>query len=143
MEVDTHSVYQGMFMATVESILLYERKARTLTTTHGKRLDRSYTLILRSPFNVHWSKRRTNKLLYGSLPSLSVKIRRRRLRFAEHCYRRKKNETVSIVIFWTTKLGRPKQCRLALNFIDILKKDTGLETEELHTQQCLIERTGS
>ena len=74
----------------------------------------------------------TNKDLYGDMPKVSDKIRERRARFAGHCFRGSK-ELVHKLIHWIPKHGARKRGRPALTYIDILKRDTGLQVEEIKT----------
>ena len=90
---------QRLFVATVESVLLYGCEAWTVTTKLAKELDGCYTRLLRTAFNVHWSQHMTNKELYGKLPKVSEKIRERRLRFAGHSCRNI-NEPISQLLLW-------------------------------------------
>ena len=123
---------ERLFTATVESVLLYGCETWTLTPRLEKQLNGCYTRMLRTVFNVNWSEHVTNKALYGGLPKLSDKIRERRTRFAGHCSRSAK-EPVSKLVHWIPKHGRRSRGRPTLTYIDILKRDTGLEVEELKT----------
>jgi hypothetical protein len=123
---------ERLFIATVESVLLYGCEAWTVTPKISKQLDGCYTRMLRSVFNIHWSQHMTNKELYGDLPRVSNKIRERRVRFAGHCYRRS-DEAAAKTIHWIPKHGYRKPGRPAITHIDLLKRDTGLEVEELKT----------
>ena len=117
-----------LFAATVESVFLYGCEAWTITPKLAKEIDGCYTRMLRTVLNVHI----TNKELYGELPKLSDKIRQRRLRFAGHCSR-SQQEPVSKLLHWTPKHGRRKPGRPALNYSDILKQETRMESTELRT----------
>ncbi|XP_030839582.1 uncharacterized protein LOC115923289 [Strongylocentrotus purpuratus] len=121
---------QRLFVATVESVLLYGCEAWAVTTKLAKELDGCYTRLLRTAFNVHWSQHITNKELYGNLPKVSEKIRERRLRFAGHSCRNI-NEPISQLLLWKPKHGKKKPGRPHLTYTDLLKKDTGLELSEI------------
>ena len=123
-----------LFAATVESVFLYGCEAWTITPKLAKEIDGCYTRMLRAVLNVHWRQHITNKELYGELPKLSDKIRQRRLRFAGHCSR-SQQEPVSKLLHWTPKHGRRKPGRPALNYSDIPKQETGMESTEL-MQDC-------
>ena len=99
-----------------------------LTPKLAKEIDGCYIRMLRAVLNVHWKQHITNKELYGELPKLSDKIRQRRLRFAGHCSRSQQE-----LLHWTPKHGRRKPGRPALNYSDILKQETGMESTELRT----------
>jgi hypothetical protein len=121
-----------LFSATVESVLLYGCEAWSVTPKLEKQLNGCYTRLLRTAHNVHWSRHMTNQELYSGLPKISDKIRKRRLRFAGHCYR-SKQESVSKLVLWTPKHGRRKPGRPALTYIDTLNRDTGLPPDDIKT----------
>ena len=55
-----------LFKATVESILLYGSDSRSLTKSLEKKLDGTYTRMLRKEQNIPWKDNVTNSLiLYG------------------------------------------------------------------------------
>ena len=120
-----------LFAATVETVLLYGSEAWTVTPKIAKDLDGCYTRMLRVIQNVSWRQHMTNAELYRDLPKISQKIKIRRLRFAGHCFR--SNECASKMIFWMPKHGSRKPGRPVINFVDTLKKDTGLEINEMKT----------
>ena len=66
---------RAIFMASVESILLYGSEAWTLTAVQEARLVGCYTSMLRMVFNVTWRDRVRNEVLYGYLPRITTKIR--------------------------------------------------------------------
>lgn len=76
-----------LFQATVESILLYGSETWTVTSSIRKQLDGCYTRLLRSALDISWKSHTSNKDLYGDLPNVSEKIKKRRLQFAGHCVR--------------------------------------------------------
>ena len=118
---------RSLFRATVEAILLYGSETWTLTNKQQTSLDGSYTRMLRMALNVTWRDRVSNDVLYGDLPKVTVKIRERRLRLAGHCIRHKEL-AVSDLILWEPTQGRSGRKGPRLTYVDILKKDTGLET---------------
>ena len=67
---------RAIFMASVESILLYGSEAWALTAVQEARLDGCYTSMLRMVFNVTWRDRVRNEVLYGDLPRNTTKIRK-------------------------------------------------------------------
>ena len=117
-------------MATVESVLLYGCETWTLTPKLEKQLDGCYTRMLRTIFNINWRQHVTNKELYGNIPKVSDKIRERRMRFAGHCLRNVK-EPVSKLVLWVPTSGHRSRGRPTKTYIDILKRDTGLELDDL------------
>ena len=70
--------------------------------------------------------------MYGDLPKISDKRREHRARFAGHCFRRY-DEAVTNILHWIPKHEFRKPGRSALTYIEILKRDTGLEVKELKT----------
>ena len=65
------------------------------------------------------------------MPKITQKIRERRTKFAGHCARGE--ECVSKLVNWTPKHGMKKPGRPALNYIDVLKQDTGLHASDVIT----------
>ena len=122
----------------MESVLLYGSDTWTLTVKLIKQLDGCYTRMLRTALNIHWNQFVTNEQLYGSLPKISEKIRRRRLKLAGHC-RRRDAEIAANLVLWTPKHGQRKQGRPALTYIDLLRRDTNIPTDEL--SNCMRDRT--
>ena len=55
----------------VESVLLYGSEACTLTKKHEKKLDGTYTRMLRAILNISWKEHPTNNRLYGNIPPLT------------------------------------------------------------------------
>ena len=120
-----------LFLAVVESVLLYGSEAWTLTETQEKQLDGCYTCLLCTALNVNWEQHMTNEELYGSLPRLSTKLAGRRLQFAGHCFRQK--EGVSKLVLWKPTHGHKSRGRPATTYIDQLTWDSGLIEAELPT----------
>ena len=72
----------------MESVLLsevYGSEIWTVTNKIAKSLDDCYTPMLRKTLDVSWKDDITNKELYGDLPKIITRIRKRRLQFAGHC----------------------------------------------------------
>ena len=97
----------------------------------AKELDGCYTRMLRSVFNIHWKQHISNAELYGNLPKITQKIRDRRTRFAGHCSR--SAECVSKLVHWIPKHGIRKRGRPALNYMDVITQDTGLDVNDVRT----------
>lgn len=122
-----------LFQSTVESVLLYNSETWTLTKQLEKGIDGTYTRMLRTALNVKWQQHMTNEELYGNLPKVSKRIQERRLRLSGHCIRHKEEEG-SKVILWDPIHGHPNRGRRKITYINNIKADTGLETnEELRT----------
>ena len=120
------SIKIRLFVSTVESVLLYGSSTWTVTKKLEKQIDGVYTRMLRMAQNVSWKEHMTNEELYGSLPKVSEKIRKSRLRIAGHCIRHSEEEAAKVVL-WEPRTGRIGRGRRPINYIDILKNDTGLE----------------
>ena len=118
-----------LFLATVESVLLYGSSTWTLTKSMEKSLDGTYTRMLRMVLNVSWREHMTNAESYGTLPKITIKIRERRLKLAGHCTRHPEEEASKLVL-WQPQHGKTNRGRRANTFIDSLLKDTGLESVE-------------
>ena len=118
----------GIFRATVESVLLYGSETWTLSERLHKRLDGTYTKLLRRVQGISWKDHATLKTIYGTLPPISTTLRRRRAQFAGHSFRAT-NELSSTFVLWkSTAAGRRSR---KLTFHDILCRDTGLQYEDL------------
>ena len=126
-----------LLTATVESVLLYGCESWTLTKLLEKRLDGCYTRMLRAALNISWRSHTTNKVLYGNIPKVTDKIRKRRLGLVGHCYRHAE-EVASQLILWAPQHGNRGKGRPALSFVKTLQRDTDLEVEELGT--CMRDR---
>ena len=120
-----------LFLATVETVMLYGSNTWTLTEKLTRQLDGTYTNMLRMVHNISWRSHTTNEVLYSRLPKLSQKIAKRRLELAGHCARHPE-EIASQIVLWDPTHGQPSSGGQRLDFIDALYKDTGLEsTKEL------------
>ena len=116
-----------LFLATVESVLLYGSETWTLTEALEKSLNGCYTRMLRAVFDVSWRDHMTNKQLYGNIPKVTDKVRSRRLQFAGHCYRHPElpaNE----VLLWQPIHGKRNRGRPAATFTTTLLNDTEAES---------------
>ena len=116
---------------TVESILLYGFETWILTNSRLKKLNGTYTQILRMVLNIHWTNKIKNKInLYGALERLSNNIRRRRLKFAGHCLRRE-YEVVSDLVLWQSTHGTRRRGIPPYSYIKTMERDTGLRENDL------------
>ena len=70
----------AFFRAAVESVLVYGATTWTLTETLEKRLDGTYTRMLRVALNKSWKYHIFNKDLYLDIPSISDSIQKHRQR---------------------------------------------------------------
>merc|ERR1711867_237609 len=124
---------ERLFLATVESVLLYGAETWTLTETMEKQIDGCYTRMLRLAMNVNWKDHVTNEELYGDLPSVTRKIQQRRLRLVGHCARQPE-EVANRLVLWEPLEGTRNKGRQKTTFIDNLLRDTGMaNASELRT----------
>ena len=114
-----------LFVATVESILLYGSETWTLTESLKKRIDGCYTRMLRMALNVDWKQRKTNKEVYGNLPRATMKIQERRMRLAGHIHRHPEL-VANRLLLWEPTHGVRSRGRPAKTYVDSLRADTGL-----------------
>ena len=127
-----------LFLATVVSILLYGSETWSLTVAEEKRLDGTYTRMLRKVLNISWKDKITNRELYGEAEKLSTIIQRRRLQLAGHVYR-DENSPARHLVTWIPKHGKTTQGRPTGTYIDTLLRDTGLhDVNEL--EKCMGDR---
>ena len=126
-----------LLTSTVEAILLYGSETWSLSKKQEKELDGCYTRILRKVLNVSWKEHVTNKDLYGKLLKITEKIRLRRLKLAGHCSRHPEEVAANLVL-WVPDRNSRDRGRPKITYLDTLKRDTGLNLEELHA--CMQDR---
>ena len=108
-----------LFLATIESVILYGSNTWTLTKKLEQQLDGTCTRMLRKALNVSWRQHMTNEELYKNLQNVSKKIAERRLRLAGHCLRHPE-EIASHLVLWQTTFGNTSRGRKATTFINTL-----------------------
>ena len=118
------------FRSTVETVLLYVGESWTLTNEMCRRLDGTYTRMLRAVLAFTWRDRITNNYLYVELSKITAVLKARRLRFIGHMWSRKE-ELVCQLLMWEPNQGTRKRGRPAITHVDQLRNDTGLLTDEL------------
>ena len=90
--------------------------------------------MLHTTLNVLLKQYVGNKEFYGELPKLSDKIRQRRLKVVGHCsISQRKPVSKTYFTGLHPKHTRRKPGRPALNYSDILKQDTGMESTVFRT----------
>ena len=111
-----------VFKASVETIILYGSESWTLNVAPSKKLDGSYTKILRAVNNISWHDHVTNKSPYGRLPCISIVVKHRRLALAGHvsCH----NEPAGKVLLWSPEVKR-RVWRPHITVNTLLENDTG------------------
>ena len=118
------------FQTIIQPILLYGSETWTLSRLLEKRLDGTYTRLLMRVKNLSWKDHPTLKQIYGDLPKISDVIRKRRARFAGHCFRAE-NEIISSLLLWKPPefVNRGRK----LSFPDTLSRDCGIDKQDLGT----------
>lgn len=115
-----------LFVATVESILLYGSETWTITKSMAKRIDGCYTRMLRMALNINWKERRTNREVYGDLPRVTTKIQERRMKLAGHVVRHD-DLVANKLVLWEPTHGRRSRGRPPLTYVDVLLGDAEAE----------------
>ena len=116
-----------LFVACVESVLLYGCETWTLTKDQERSLNGTYTRILRMALNKNqYLLKMRNWELCRGLPILSTKIAERRLRHAGHALRHPEL-TLHSVLLWEPSHGKTKRGRPKLTFVDTIRRDTGVK----------------
>ena len=95
----SRKVKLSLFLACVESTLLYNATTWTMTDGLSKRLDGCYTRLLRFALGFKWNDYITNRELYGTLPKVSQRLLERKLRFVGHC-QRATDQPISELLLW-------------------------------------------
>ena len=129
-----------LFLATVESVLLYGSNTWTLTKKLEQQLDGTYTRMLRKALNVSWKQHMTNEELYKNLQNVSKKIAERRLRLSGHCLRHPE-EIASHLVLWQPTIGSTSRGRKAKTFVNTLKRDTYLDSIQENQTAAVDRRT--
>ena len=119
-----------IFRATIEPILLYGSETWTLSRKLEKRLDGTYTRLLRRAQNLSWKSHPSISQIYDKLPRVSSLVKYRRVQFAGHCFRADA-EVISSLLLWRPSYGKSR--RRKLSFPDVISRDTGFSTEDLRT----------
>lgn len=119
---------RSLFRSTVEPVLLYGAEAWTMTAALRKKLDGTYTRLLRHCLRVTYLDRWTNAKLYGDLHPISEVLDTRRLAFVGHCART--DQPVAKVLFYKAPGTRRRGGQKA-TFVDALETTTGLTRDEL------------
>ena len=94
-----------LFLAAIETILLYSCEAWSLTTALTKSLDGCYAQMLCVVFDISWQQHIANKELHGDLPNVSDEVAAWRLKIAGHCLRHPELPASSLVL-WEHSHGR-------------------------------------
>ena len=123
-----------IFKSVVEPILLYGSETWTISRKLEKRLDGTYTNLLRRVKNLSWKSHPTLAEIYGDLDRLSCVLRQRRLEYAGHCERADK-EVISSLLLWKPS---GKVYSRKLTYVDTLIRDTGIPLENLN--QAMVDR---
>ena len=117
------------FRATVETVLLFGCSTWNITVALARKLDGTYTRLLRAALNVKWQSHTTNQILYDNLPKVTSTIQQMRL-FCGRCWC-SKDEVVSQVMMWEQNHGKRPKGRPAKTFFDQLAQESGLTRDDL------------
>ena len=132
-----NNLKREFFRAVVEPILLYGSTTWTLLKNQTRKLDGTYTRMLRAILNKSWTDHPTKEELYGNIPAVSETIMERRMKFAGHCFR-SKDELISSLLLWKPMHGHTSRGRPCKTYVDLLCEDTGLNAQEL--QAAMMDR---
>jgi hypothetical protein len=121
-------IKRSLFRSTVETVLLYGAEAWTLTAALRRKLDGTYTRLLRHCLRVTYLDRWTNVKLYGHLHKISDVLDQRRLAFVGHCART--DQPVAKVLFWEAP-GKRRPGAQKTSYIAALESTTGAQRPEL------------
>ena len=105
--------------STVEFLLLYGCESWVINSAAVKKVDGTYTRMLRRVKDISWKDRISNAQLYGQIPKLSTIIKRRRLALAGHVARHKEP---------------------AITLKEVLQKDTRRTSSELRTAMAVRQK---
>lgn len=94
------------------------------------KLNGMYTWMLRAVLNKSWKQHSTKEKLYGKNPPVWAIIRKRRTRYARHCYQ-SKNELASDLLLWMPIHGHSSIGRTRQTYINQLARDVGILIEDL------------
>ena len=87
--------------------------------------------MLRKALNISWKEHFINKNLYIKLPIVSSKIKSSRMKMTGYCIRHLELSAHPLILSEHTQ-GKANRVRSHLNYVDILRKYTGLlEKQEL------------
>ena len=117
-----------LLRATVESVLLYGCEAWTMTPTLEKSLNGCYTRMLRAVLDIKWFHHILNSDLYKGMNKVGDMVASRRMQLAGHCFRHKELPA-SDLILWALTHGVRTRGRRRINYIDLLKRDSGVEND--------------
>ena len=141
MELTTKEKYKSKIILSHCSICSTLRSNTwTLTKKLEQQLDGTYTRMLRKALNVSWKQHMTNEELYKNLQNVSKKIAERKLRLARHCLRHPE-EIASHLVLWQPTTGSTSRGRKATTFVNILKRDTYMESIQEIKTAAMYRRT--
>ena len=131
---------RSFLQAAVVSILQCGCTTWTLTKRMEKKLDGSYTRMLRAILNKFWRQYPTKQQLYGHLPPITKTIKFRRTRHAAHRWR-SRDELINDVLLWTLHVDDQRQevQQESTHSSSVLIQDVALKTCR---KQWTIEKGG-
>ena len=119
-----------VFKPTIESILLYVCESLVMTNAAEKKVDGTYTRMLRRVKSAFWRNRLSNTQLYGQISKLSTISKIRRLTLAGHVARH--NKPANILLFWISDETCTRE-RPNIILKNVLQKNTRLTSKKLRT----------
>ncbi|KAL5259157.1 hypothetical protein ACHWQZ_G009571 [Mnemiopsis leidyi] len=126
-----------LFRATVESVLLYGSETWTISQAMAKRINGSYSRMSRMALNIRWPNIIINADLFGSIPFWQHSNAKN----AVSCSHIARHDDIlaDSVLFWDPNQGHRRPGRPHLTYVDMLRRDTGLNCpEEIRTPLNLI-----
>jgi hypothetical protein len=127
-----------IFVTCVESVLLYGSETWVMTGRLENKINGTYTKLLRKAFSVSWYDMLSNEHLYDGNKKVCEKIRILRLKLAGHLVRHP--ETMADMdLFWSPSHGKRSIGRPKMNYIDQIKRDTGL-VEPSEIRNAMLDR---
>ena len=104
-----------------------------------KKLDSSYTRMLRAILNNSWRQHPTKQQLYAHLPPIMKTIKIRWIRHVGHCWR-SRDELINNILLWTPSHGWAKAGWPARTYIQQLCANTGCCLEAMDNRDGWWER---
>ena len=109
-----------------------------MTPALEKSLNGCYTRMLRVVLDIKWYHHVPNNEMYGSMSRVGDTVAARRMQLAGHCFRHKELPASDLII-WAPTQGARTRGRRRVTYVDILKRDAGVESDgELAT--CMMDR---
>ena len=122
-----------LFIATVQSVVIYGSESWTLNVQQQKSLDGTYMRMLRKALNISLKEHFTNTNMYDKLPLVSSTIKYRRMKMAGHCIRHPELSAQPLTV-WEPTQGKANIGRRHCNYLDMKHTDARVENQQDHPQ---------